>query len=167
MGSGKSTVGLELATKLSLPFFDMDQHIEKEFNLKISEILETKGTVWFRKKEHNLLNSFIKRKDIFVLGLGGGTPCYANNHLLLQSEKVHSVYLKATVSTLAQRLSNEIEKRPLLKNLNIDLPSFISQHLLERNFFYHHAQHTVTVDHKTTSDIVDEIIKIVKSKHSS
>ncbi len=163
MGSGKTTVGKELAKLLSIPFFDLDQCIEREVNLNINEIFETKGDVWFRKKEHDLLKSFIQQKESFVLALGGGTPCYANNHLLLKSQESHSIYLKATVQTLTNRLSNEKQNRPLLKNLNIDLPTYISQHLLERSFFYLHAHHSVSVDDKTSLDIANEIIDILKT----
>ena len=157
MGSGKTTVGSALAQLLSIPFFDLDEQIEKETERSISEIFETKGAVWFRKKEHILLKELINNHHNFVLSLGGGTPCYANNHLVLKSEGILSFYLKANVSTLVERLSSEVEHRPLLNDLDTDLASYIGQHLFERVPFYNYAKHTITTERKTTEMIIEEI----------
>ncbi|HLW62795.1 MAG TPA: shikimate kinase [Flavobacterium sp.] len=159
MGSGKTTVGLALAQQLSIPFFDLDEQIENETGQSISEIFKERGSLWFRKKEHTLLNELMRKNEYFVLSLGGGTPCYANNHLLLQSEGISSFYLKANVATLVERLSKETEHRPLLKDLNTDLASYIGQHLFERTPFYNYAKHTITIDKRTTMMITEEIIK--------
>ena len=49
MGSGKSSIGLLVSKKLKMKFFDIDHLIEKELNMTISEIFETKGEKFFRK----------------------------------------------------------------------------------------------------------------------
>jgi shikimate kinase len=49
-----------------------------------------------------------------IISLGGGTPCYANNHELLKQEGVISIYLKASIDTLFARLSYNKSKRPLI-----------------------------------------------------
>lgn len=157
MGSGKTTVGLALAEQLSIPFLDLDEQIENETGLSISEVFEKKGVIWFRKKEHALLKELINKYDRFILSLGGGTPCYANNHLFLKSEGIFSFYLKASVPILVERLSKETKHRPLLNDLNTNLTSFIGQHLFERIPFYSYAKHTIAVDKKTTKMIVEEI----------
>src|SRR5690554_7367085 len=110
MGSGKTTVGLALAEQLSIPFLDLDEQIENETGLSISEVFEKKGVIWFRKKEHALLKELINKYDRFILSLGGGTPCYANNHLLLKSEGIFSFYLKAR----SEEHTSELQSRPHL-----------------------------------------------------
>lgn len=158
MGSGKTTVGLNLSEAISIPFFDLDELICDATELSISQIFTEKGEIWFRKKEHELLNKFIQTHDRFILSLGGGTPCYANNHKILQQNDITSVYLKAKVSTLANRLSSELESRPLLKNITGDLASFIGQHLFERTYYYNFCKYIIPVDERTVSSIVNDII---------
>ena len=53
-GSGKSTLGVLVAKLTGLKLFDTDRLIEKKFNMKISEIFETKGEAFFRKEEEKI-----------------------------------------------------------------------------------------------------------------
>ena len=92
------------------------------------------------------------------MSLGGGTPCYFNNHELLQQDDVFSIYLKASTDTLVNRLINEKDKRPLLHNQDeFTLKDFINKHLFDRNFYYHQATKIVTVDNKSVEQIANEI----------
>jgi shikimate kinase len=97
-----------------------------------------------------------------ILGLGGGTPCYANNHELLQREDVISIYLKASIETLFDRLVTNKSKRPLIADKSEDeMKEFIAKHLFDRSFYYNQAQHKVIVDHKTIDETVVDIIEIL------
>lgn len=158
MGSGKTTIGKELADNLQIPFIDLDQYIEVKEELSITDLFDKKGEVYFRKKEHMYLKELMERTENFVLSLGGGTPCYANNHLYLQSKDVESIYLKASITTLENRLTISTN-RPLLKHVT-NLKEYIAQHLFERNYFYNFSQHTIVIDNKDTEIIVDEILKL-------
>ena len=118
MGSGKTTIGTQLAKKLYQDFTDLDEYIEKKENKTITEIFKEKGEIYFRKIEHTYLKKFINENDTYVLSLGGGTPCYANNMNIISKETdLHSIYLKASVGTLYDRLKNNSSKRPLLAKL--------------------------------------------------
>ena len=158
MGSGKTTIGKKLADNLQIPFIDLDQYIEVKEELSITDLFDKKGEVYFRKKEHMYLKELMERTENFVLSLGGGTPCYANNHLYLQSKDVESIYLKASITTLENRLTISTN-RPLLKHVT-NLKEYIAQHLFERNYFYNFSQHTIVIDNKDTEAIVDEILKL-------
>lgn len=158
MGSGKTTIGKKLADNLQIPFIDLDQYIEVKEELSITDLFDKKGEVYFRKKEHMYLKELMERTENFVLSLGGGTPCYANNHLYLQSTDVESIYLKASITTLEKRLTISTN-RPLLKHVT-NLKEYIAQHLFERNYFYNFSQHTIVIDNKDTEAIVDEILKL-------
>lgn len=158
MGCGKSVIGAFLAEKLQIPFYDLDQEIEKETQISIAELFQTKGEIYFRKKENETLKNFLDKKESFILSLGGGTPCYYNNHELLLQEGVFSIYLKASVDTLVSRLIKEKDQRPLLHNQDeVSLKDFINKHLFDRNFYYHQATKIVTVDDKSVEQIADEI----------
>lgn len=101
-------------------------------------------------------------EESFILSLGGGTPCYANNHLLLQAPNVTSIYLKASISTLTERLTLNKAARPLLKDLSDSaLTEYIAKHLFDRSFYYNQCKHVVVVDGKSPSEIVSEIEKLL------
>lgn len=156
MASGKSVVGKVLADELGVEYFDLDKLIEQKNHKSVQEIFDQNGEIFFRKQEHLLLNEWIEQPQSFVLSLGGGTPCYANNHLVFQREDVLSVYLKAKVTTLADRIEADGDNRPLLSNIS-DKKSYVGQHLLERSFYYNQAKFSVNTDDKTIGEIVTEI----------
>ncbi|WCM41889.1 shikimate kinase [Flavobacterium sp. CBA20B-1] len=159
MGSGKTTVGKKLGVELAIPFIDLDHFIEDKEQLTINEIFKQKGEVYFRKAEQFWFNELLNTNEQFVLSLGGGTPCYANNHLKLQDDRVQSFYLKTNVSTLVERLKNS--NRPLLQNID-DLTTYIAQHLFERNYFYNFSKHILPTNNKDITAICHEILSIIK-----
>ena len=164
MGSGKSTIGKEMAERLNCPFYDLDDLIEDELECSISEIFETKGAIFFRKKESELLQKTIENNDNIILALGGGTPCYADNmQFLKQHPRTITIYLKWSLSSLVNRLQNEKEHRPLIQNLdNAELEEFIGKHLFERNFYYNQADHSIDCESKTINQIINEISDLGK-----
>lgn len=162
MGSGKSSVGKILAEKLAIKSYDLDNLIENSQQKSISEIFNNQGEIYFRKIENLVFREVIKNEDDFVLSLGGGTPCYANNHELLQRDDVTSVYLKTSVDTLIARLKKEKNNRPLIAHLSDEeLKDYINKHLFDRSFYYHQAKYVISTDNKTPSQITDEILKVV------
>ncbi|MGL2988297.1 shikimate kinase [Flavobacterium sp. RSSA_27] len=162
MGCGKSTIAHKLSEKTSIPFIDLDQYIEKTTHLTIKELFEKHGEVYFRKLEHQAFVSLLEQEETIILGLGGGTPCYANNHELLQRPDVISIYLKASVATLFERLSRNKSKRPLIADLNdAELQEFIAKHLFDRSYYYNQAQHKIAVDDKTITATVESIATLL------
>jgi shikimate kinase len=95
MGCGKSTIAKSLSKNSGIPFVDLDQYIEEKANLTINSIFEQHGEIYFRKLEHQAFVELLNSSEPLIIGLGGGTPCYANNHELLIGENVSSIYLKA------------------------------------------------------------------------
>ena len=71
MGSGKTSVGKELAKNLNLNFIDSDQEIEKKCKISIPSIFEKKGEDYFRKIEEKICCKLIDGKPK-ILSLGGG-----------------------------------------------------------------------------------------------
>lgn len=163
MASGKTTMAELLSKKTKINTVDLDKLIEKTENLSINEIFNTKGELYFRKLENQILQETIKSDENLIISLGGGTPCYYNNHEFLNNENVISIYLKASVNTLYERLLIEKSERPILFDKNEDeLKEFIAKHLFERNFYYNQAKYTVIVDDKNSDEIASEIHTLIK-----
>ena len=161
MTSGKTTIARLLAKASGIPYKDLDEIIEKKTGKSIPDIFKEDGEIKFRKIEHEALKDVLSHDEPFILALGGGTPCYANNHEFLKQDDVVSVYLKAGIPELLKRLRQQDVKRPLLDSLAPEAQEeFIAQHLFERSYFYHQAKHVVAVDGKLPEDIVNEIISL-------
>ena len=157
MGCGKSHVSKILSEKINFRLIDLDKEISRRNKLTITEIFEKKGEIYFRKLEREALEEILATEENVVLSLGGGTPVYYNNMEIINHNS-RSVFLRASVATLSERLSKQKEKRPLIANIpDEDLPEFIAKHLFERNTFYSKAQFSVITDSRTPEEIVDEI----------
>ncbi len=157
MGSGKSHISKILSDKLNFKLIDLDKEISKRNKMTIPEIFDKKGEIYFRKLERETLEEILASEKNTILSLGGGTPVYYNNMEIINHNS-KSVFLRASVATLAERLSKQKEKRPLIVNITDEnLAEFIAKHLFERNDFYNKAQVSVITDNRTPEDIVNEI----------
>jgi len=158
MGSGKTTIAKLLSEKIKIKVLDLDKIIEERLNLSVKAIFETRGEIYFRKMEHQIFSELMANDERMIVSLGGGTPCYAGNHLLLNGEGIASIYLKASVETLYERLSSAKPDRPLLSTLEKEeMKEFIAKHLFDRSYYYNQAAFKVAVDDKSAETIVEEI----------
>ncbi|MDQ1095053.1 MULTISPECIES: shikimate kinase [Chryseobacterium] len=159
MGSGKSHISKILSEKLDFRLIDLDKEISKRNKLAVPEIFEKKGEIYFRKQEREILEEILATEENSILSLGGGTPVYYNNMEIINHNS-KSIFLKASVATLSERLLKQKDKRPLIARIaDEDLPEFIAKHLFERNEFYSKSQFSVSTDARSPEDIVEEIIE--------
>jgi shikimate kinase len=162
MGCGKSTIANKLSGMIEIPYVDLDEYIEKKTKLTINEIFEVHGEIYFRKLEHTFFIELLNAPEKAIIGLGGGTPCYANNHELLKGDGVTSIYLKASIDTLFNRLVTNKSKRPLIADKSEEeMKEFIAKHLFDRSFYYNHAQYKVSVDDKSIEETVNDILNLL------
>ena len=159
MGSGKSTVGKLLSQKVSLPFVDLDQMIEKSTGMSISQLFEKKGEIYFRNKEKEVLFDLLNSPESMVIATGGGTPCYGDTMEKLQSfPNISTVYLNVALDELIDRLYKERINRPLIEHINDTetLKDFVRKHLFERAYYYNQADHVIYSANKNES--VEKIV---------
>ena len=136
MGSGKSSVGRLIASKLNQRFIDTDQLIVQNTGLEISEIFKQHGESYFRDQERGTMES-LRHTTRSVIATGGGIVVRPENHALLH-ELGFVVWLTADESVLFERVSRNT-KRPLL---HTDNPrETISKLLAQRNPLYKKASH--------------------------
>ena len=77
-GTGKSTVGKELASLLGIKYLSTDDLIRKHFKLSITEIVENYGWSLFRKKESEVIKD-LKSKNNIIIDTGGGSILSSGN----------------------------------------------------------------------------------------
>ena len=164
MGCGKSAVGKRLAQQKSLSFIDLDEYIESHEKTIISKIFEQEGELFFRKKERFYLEKLLSEDLQAVISLGGGTPCYFDNiDFVVQNKAILSLYLKTSPKTLAERLFDQKDHRPMIAHLKTmnSLQEFIAKHLFDRVPFYIKAEHQITTDHQLVDELVNQIEKLI------
>ncbi len=110
-GSGKTTIGKNLARLLQKPFVDLDQQIEQRCGVKIPVIFEIEGEAGFRKRETAVLEEVMAQDDILLATGGGAILSEENRQRLSAGGRV--IYLKASVEDLYRRTSRD-RGRPLL-----------------------------------------------------
>ena len=113
MGSGKSTIGKRLATRLKVKFIDTDDRIEARHKLEIKEIFKKEGESQFRKYEESMLDEIIKTESPAIISLGGGTLLSDSN----QKKVVMSgflVYIESAPTEIWNRIKHST-RRPLLR----------------------------------------------------
>ncbi len=106
MGSGKSTVGREVAKRLGWTFADLDSEIERTAGERIPVIFDRHGEAGFRKREHEALREQANRAltgTRLVLALGGGTYAFARNRDLVRKVGP-TIWLDAGTATLWERV---------------------------------------------------------------
>lgn len=113
MGSGKSSVGRELARLLGREWKDLDDELERRFKLSVARQFEAVGEAGFRRREHEMFRRLAGDRDL-VLSAGGGLVLLPENRALLK--RATAVYLQASPQRLLARLSAaQAARRPLLK----------------------------------------------------
>jgi len=117
MGTGKSTIGREVAKKIKVKFVDLDKIIEKNEGQSIVEIFKKKGEKYFRDIEEKTFFSLDSSEKI-ILATGGGA--FLNKKIREDILKSFiSVWLNASIETLVERVSYNINKRPLINVDNV------------------------------------------------
>ncbi len=156
MGSGKTHVGEILAHQLVIPFFDMDQYIEKEVGMSVPAIFETMGENEFRNLERSTLETLIKEHQAMVISTGGGAPCFFDN-MKQMNEHGLTVFLDPPISVLVKRLAPEIKKRPVLKGQTLEsLAGFIATMMLKRRKYYEQSQ--LIIKSPSSKKIIEKIL---------
>jgi shikimate kinase len=111
-GSGKSTVGRQLARRLQVPFNDSDHEIELRIGCSIREYFESEGETAFRDVEEQVIRD-LTQSGTGVLATGGGAVLRPANRECLRSAG-HVIYLRSTPEELFRRLRQDVH-RPLLQ----------------------------------------------------
>lgn len=112
MGTGKTTIGAQLARLLDYDFVDADQEIERRTGASVALIFDVEGEAGFRARETRIIEELTLRERI-VLATGGGAVLAEDNRHWL-AERGFVVYLRTSVETLIKRMRYDTS-RPLLQ----------------------------------------------------
>ena len=111
-GSGKSTVGRQLARRLQLPFADTDQVLEQRLGCSIRDFFANEGESRFRDLEEQVIDDLTLTHE-GVLSTGGGVVLRAPNRAHLH-QRTQVIYLRSTPEEVYRRVRHD-QNRPLLQ----------------------------------------------------
>ena len=164
MGTGKTSIGKILATKLGCVFVDLDHKIEADNNMSIPDIFKKFGEAHFRALEKQAVKEVTERHGI-VIATGGGTIKDPENLKLLKESGL-VICLTATVDEILFRTENKGD-RPVLDKKDEDQGdrrAAIEKLLEERRQFYDQADYKVDTTDWSPMQIIDDICQYLKDK---
>lgn len=156
MGSGKTSVGKRLARRLSLPFIDGDQEIEKAAGLSLVDVLKCFGEKEYRAGEERVMKRLLQGTPC-VLASGGGSFVAAQTRELAKEHAV-TIWLKADINTLYHRTAGRT-RRPFLLGDNATVKHKLQEYITEEYPYYSEADIVV----ETRDEKVENTVKRVAS----
>ena len=158
MGSGKTSIGLLISKKLNLQFYDVDQIIEKELEMSISDIFEKKGEKFFRDFEEKTTLKILKKKKA-VISLGGGA--FINKKIREEILKNHfSFWLDWNFKTLIKRIQKNTKRPIAFKSSYSELVNLIKK----RSIVYSKSKYKINCEQLSKNEIVNKVINIYENK---
>lgn len=154
MGTGKTSVGKELAAQMKRRFIDLDELIEFKEKRVINDIFAKEGEPFFRKLEKTALKDVAKEEKIIV-ACGGGIVINSENIRIMKESGI-IICLAANPAVILKRTSTQTH-RPLL---NVSEPKKQIELLLRLRAPYY-AQADKTID--TSKISVKEVVKRIKN----
>jgi len=162
MGSGKTTIGKVLASKIEKDFIDSDQEIINASGLSIQEIFSKFGEEYFRTGERKIIERIMSSEKQIVLSIGGGAFVNKELRKLINTKGV-SIWLNANYKTLSKRLKKNTQSRPLFNGY--DFKKRLEQLISERSEFYKFANFEIDVNNLSIREIIEKIFKNLENKN--
>lgn len=153
-GSGKSTIGRQLAARLNLQFFDSDSVIERQLGCSIREFFEREGEPAFRDIEHAVIDDLTQKPDC-VVSTGGGAVLRLVNREVLRT-RCHTVYLHSPPQEIFRRLRSD-RSRPLLQVAD-PLARLQELYVVRDPLYRETAQFVVETGRPSVSTVVNTIL---------
>lgn len=157
MGSGKTTVGMEVARRVGVEFIDTDLLITSLGGRSIPDIWSEDGEEAFRSLERNMIASAASATRA-VVATGGGVVLSPENVDTMRAAGP-VVWLNGSPTTLAQRVGH-LGGRPLLAGER-EPAAVLAEILDERRAIYEAAaDHVVVTDDREVTDIAEEVLQL-------
>lgn len=158
IGSGKTTIGRQLADRLERPFLDLDQEMDRRLGYSFHRLVREQGWLPFRELEYSICKYFRTHRGAIVC-LGGGTVRYEWNRDILAGSGL-IVLLEADEEELIRRV--ELADRPRV-NPGTDLREDIRRMWAAHAETYRAAADIIyRSDEKPLDHEVDELEEMIR-----
>ena len=162
MGTGKSTIGKEVAKKLKIEFIDTDMLIEDEANMTITEIFKQNGEKYFRELEEKIFLK-IKNDKEKIISVGGGA--FINEFIRKKILKEYlSIWLNMDEDLIINRIKRNSKKRPKVDPNNIE--KSIKNLKKARDPIYKLANYEINCNLNSKNKIIEKIIDFYEKNNN-
>lgn len=165
-GAGKSTVGPRLASRLALPFFELDGLIEAQAGLRLAEIFALHGETWYRRVEHQVLRRFLDAHDRAVFATGGGLVTSSDTYEMLL-QRCTTVWLRARASDHVDRVLAQGDTRATGGAGRLQIMADLRVLLADREPLYSRAALVVDTSELGLGGAVDALAERLRALPSS
>ncbi|RKQ18256.1 shikimate kinase [Oceanobacillus bengalensis] len=159
MGVGKTTIGKAVAKKLYRDFLDIDEEIEKEFQMPTTKIFQEIGEKQFRKKEKETIINLCTNQRLKVISLGGGAFLQEEIRNLCLSNCI-VFFLDLSWESWKDRVSMIIDSRPVLQGKNSEEMKDLFD---ERQPIYEDHHSKVLTDNLDVDEVASFIVDSLKT----
>jgi len=157
-GTGKSTVGRLLASRLGRLLVSTDAEIIKRARRMVPEIIAQEGWEYFRDLESDICRELADR-DQLVIDTGGGAIIRTQNIEALKKNGT-VFWLTASVETIVKRIGSD-NQRPSLTGTKSFVDE-IQEVLQERMPIYQAAaDHVIATDHQSINQLVETVLALM------
>jgi shikimate kinase len=160
MGTGKTSVGTQLARDLDYTFVDTDSLIEADQGMSITSIFAKSGEPFFREVESRIIDQVMQRENQVVSTGGGAVIREQNRQAFKRAGFV--ICLSARPEVIYDRIKSETH-RPLLQTPDPLIK--IKELLAGRAKFYSQADAVIDTSGKSVDDVIREIKERIRNAY--
>lgn len=159
-GAGKSTLGELAAKELSYEFIELNDAIERQCGMEVSEIMALYGQEGYRNLEREAIESIVESRPRVILAAAGGIVSEPETFDRLLGS-FHSVWLKAAPEEHMQRVREQGDNRPMAGNPRAmdDLKSILKN----RERHYARADHLVDTTGRSLNESLHELVSVMRT----
>jgi shikimate kinase len=153
MGTGKTTLGRQVAERMGISFVDLDERIERSSGMSVADIFAREGEPGFRRRESRALAALVDEPEPVVIATGGGAFTVEANRALMKSAGV-VVWLDVPIGELLGRIDRG--ERPLWKT-----PEEVRALHERRRESYQQAHHRLPLDGAGPDEAVERLHRLL------
>jgi shikimate kinase len=159
MGVGKTTIGKLVAKQLNRDFIDIDEEIEKEYNLPITKIFDRIGERAFREREKSLIKNLAGQNNK-IISVGGGAFLQEEIRKLCLASCI-VIFLDLSFTAWKERLDLILESRPVLQGKSMEE---MEELFYKRQEIYSNHHLKINVDNKDANTAAAQVVTALKDR---
>lgn len=160
-GAGKSTLGRLASVELRIPFVELNDQIEEQSGMPISDVMDLYGQEGYRALEHQAMSRVMVTHECVILAVAGGIVSAPDSFRLLL-DNYHTIWLRASPADHMSRVLSQGDHRPMAGSVSA-LDELVTI-LASREKLYANADATLETSGKSETETVGELLSIIEQK---